>query len=90
MNKEESVAPGQWFTASSNDPDTLEETPGQFAASSNDSDNLEDTIQQLLDVREHYHQRAHSNISIAQERQQMFYDSKHDSNHVRLIKLYRI
>ena len=32
MNKEESVAPGQLFTASSNDPDTLEETPGQFVA----------------------------------------------------------
>ena len=69
MNKEASVAPGQLFTASSSEPDTLEETPGQFAAASNDPETLEDTIQQLLDVREQYHQRALSNIGIAQERQ---------------------
>ena len=48
----------------------------------NTSDALENIIEQLLDVREKYQQKARKNIEIAQERQKTYYDAKHDSNHV--------
>ena len=50
--------------------------------SSSHTDTFEETMQKLLDVREQYHQRAHCNIRVAQKRQKMYYDAKHDSNHV--------
>ena len=58
------------------------ETTEPPVAASSDMDNIEETMQQLLDVREHYHHRVHNNIRIAQERQKKNYDAKHDSNHV--------
>ena len=38
----------------------------------------EEIMQQLLDVREKYHQKAYTNIRIAQERQKNYYDARHD------------
>ena len=49
-----------------NEEETVAE--GLSAAASSEPDTLEETIQDLLDMREYYHQRAHSNIRIAQER----------------------
>ena len=51
-------------------------------AASNDALNIEDTMKQLLDMRKHYHHRAHNNSRIAQERQKENYDAKSDSKHV--------
>ena len=43
---------------------------------------MEETIQQLLEMRKQYHDKACINIQNAQERQKTQYDVKHDSNHV--------
>ena len=66
-----------------NEEDTVAE--GLSAAASSEPDTLEETIQDLFDMREHYHQRAHSNIHFAQERHKKYYDAKHDSKHVSLV-----
>ena len=39
-------------------------------------------IDELLDIRAQFHEKARSNIKRAQERQKEFYDTRHDSNHV--------
>ena len=48
----------------------------------NNANTIEDIIGELLDLRENYHQQAHRNIHAAQERQKMYFNAKHDSNHV--------
>ena len=76
------IIPEQLTTAT-NEEETVAERLS--AAASSEPDTLEETIQDLLDMREHYHQRAHSNIRIAQERPKKYYDAKHDSKHVSLV-----
>lgn len=39
-------------------------------------------IDELLDVRAQFHEKARNNIKKAQQRQKEFYDARHDSNHV--------
>ena len=43
---------------------------------------IKETMEELLDMREQYQQKAHENIRRAQERQKTYFDAKHDSNHV--------
>lgn len=52
-------------------------------AETNDGGSTHEVMEQMLDMRKEYHQRAHANIKRAQERQKEYYDAKHDSNHVR-------
>ena len=39
-------------------------------------------IDELLDVRAQFHEKARNNIHRAQQRQKEYYDARHDSNHV--------
>ena len=39
-------------------------------------------IDDLLDIRAEFHDKARINIHRAQQRQKEYYDSRHDSNHV--------
>lgn len=48
---------------------------------------IEQTMEKLLDARKEYHKEALGNIQVAQERQKTYFDAKHDSNHVRVLKL---
>ena len=48
-----------------------------------DAEPSDGVMEKLLDVRKQCHDRAHSNIQNAQQRQKEYYDAKHDSNHVR-------
>lgn len=48
-----------------------------------DAEPSDGVMEKLLEVRKQYHDKAHSNIQNAQQRQKEYYDAKHDSNHVR-------
>ena len=45
-------------------------------------------IDELLDIRTQYHDKARNNIHRAQQRQKEYYDSRHDSNHVSYSTIY--
>ena len=60
----------------------VEEASTPVTEHRDDVNTMEETIQQLLEMREQYHDKAHINIQNAQERQKIQYDAKHDSNHV--------
>ena len=44
---------------------------------------LEKNMEKLLYIRKKYHEKAHTNIQAAQERQKFYYNTKHDTHHVR-------
>ena len=50
----------------------------------NKASTIMETMEELLDMRQQYQQKAHENIRAAQERQKTYFDAKHDSNHVSL------
>ena len=43
----------------------------------------ETAMEKLLYIRRKYHEKAHSNIHEAQERQKFYFDAKNDTHHVR-------
>lgn len=47
-------------------------------------DTIERNVEKLLYVRKKYHEKAHMNIQVAQERQKFYFDVKHDTHHVRM------
>lgn len=49
---------------------------------SNLQENFEETLEHLVKLREHFHSKALTNISKAQEKQKAYYDSRHDSHKV--------
>lgn len=46
---------------------------------------IEKMMEKLIYTRQKYHEKAHENIKVAQERQKVYFDRKHDSNHVSLV-----
>lgn len=51
-------------------------------ATSNTEEQPDAVIDELLDIRTQFHDKARNNIQRAQQRQKEYYDSRHDSNHV--------
>lgn len=51
---------------------------------------IEETMKKVIYTRQKYHEKAHSNILVAQERQKVYFDAKHDSNHVSCSHIARI
>ena len=45
-------------------------------------DDREEIIQELLELRQQYQERARTNIKKAQDKQKEYYDAKHDCKHV--------
>lgn len=48
---------------------------------------IEQTIERLLAAKSEYRDKALGNIQVAQERQKVYFDAKHDSNHVSFVSI---